>query len=690
MLDLGLVVVSAVGVAAFGHLVNDWCDLDADARAGKPNMLTGLTLGRRAGFVLAALAVGLGPWLVLAGPPVALLLLVLEVLLLTAYSVPPLRLKARGVIGAFADAGYAYVIPVLLVAVALGPLDAGGQGWLFGVLGAWAGAHGLRGIAWHQILDLDADRAAGTRTLAVRFGSRRVESYLAHLVVPLEVVLLIVLIALIGEWWLAALAAAFVAWRTFQLLFLWAEPLALGSLREPRRRVEIVGFEYLNVFVEQWLALAALVALALRSPWWWIAVALLVVGFRNAARSFLAWDLWVLPDGLNRLAHARQASRNVTRVALARAEAAARGPVPLEDPDLRRFVFVVCGPELHLDTLDTAIGHLRPLTHAGIWLVTDPARNARPIDGGAFDGVVEVATPVGLDDHQASIWLKTSIHRHVPAGEWCYLDSDVVAVVPGVEEVFEHRVGPVAFASDLTIRENTVDRFSPWAMTCPCLGYDDEHSCTHLREQLQVRFGLDVPGDWLHWNGGVFAFGPEATEFLDLWHERAVASFAWPEWKTRDQGALIATVWSLGLQDLARLPPTFNFIADLGNFDLCLDVDDGWAHHPAGPWCHPRLMHLYTSALEDPSWDLGRDVEAVVLRRCGVRMFRYRRSAVRGKISNLRWGLQTRLELWGYRLRRLPSRLTPARLRPAFGRRASRLRARTRGSFHPGDGTERT
>src|SRR5690606_24862918 len=101
-------------------------------------------------------------------------------------------------------------------------------------------------------------------------------------------------------------------------------------------------------------------------------------------------------------------------------------------------------------------------------------------------------------------------HRHLPPGEWCYLDSDIIAIRPGVEAVFEHRAGPVAFASDLTISVNQVDRFSPWAMTCECAGHGEVHSCGHLREQLALRLGVDVPGTWVHWNGGVFVFGEDS------------------------------------------------------------------------------------------------------------------------------------------------------------------------------------
>jgi hypothetical protein len=251
----------------------------------------------------------------------------------------------------------------------------------------------------------------------------------------------------------------------------------------------------------------------------------------------------------------------------------------------------------------------------------------------------------------------------------------------------------VAFASDLTISANQVDRFSPWAMTCDCSGHGEEHSCGHLREQLAERFGLDVPGDWVHWNGGVFLFGDDSATFLDMWHERAVSSFEWPEWRTRDQGALISTVWTLGQQDAERIPPEFNFIADLGNGDLCLDPDRGWALHPAGPWHEAFMLHLYTSRLEDPSWDLGRDVEAPVVRQTLVRTVRWKRYEVKQRAvdeywsakegwarrraiwaqssRDAYWAVRSRVELVWLRIRRQPQRLRPTRIAASVARRRS-------------------
>ncbi|MBM3662381.1 MAG: hypothetical protein FJW94_05745 [Actinobacteria bacterium] len=704
LLDLVLFLVAAVGVAAFGHVLNDLADIRTDALAGVTNQMAGLDVPQRAAVLAVTVAAGGLPWLVLPTSARTLALLATEVVLLTIYSLPPLRLKDRAAAGVLADALYAYVVPVMLTVSVF--TDLGGSSWpawwITVPVASWMLLMGLRGILWHQIGDLAHDRRAGVRTFVTGVGAERTRRVLSVLVVAELLAAVGSLLAVgsaTGQTWLPLFGLGYLIYRAFQMSLLWSEPLHPVALRSANGRIRYLGYVLLNEFVERWLPVAALVALALRIPIVWFAVAVHLLVFDNAVVEFLRRDLPSLPDALNRLAHEGKSRRNIRKVADRRRAALAAGPAQVSDAvrSSCRWVFVVCGPELHVETLATAVRNLRPLTSLEIWVVTDTSRNVRPIEVDGIDRVVDVRTPDHLDDHQASIWLKTGVHRHVPEGEWCYLDSDIIAVRPGMEAVFDHRAGPVAFASDLTISSNQVDRFSPWAMACECSGHGDTHSCGHLREQLGVRFDLEVPGDWVHWNGGVFLFGPDSAEFLDMWNERALASFDWPEWRTRDQGALIATVWTLGLQDTPRIPPEFNFIADLGNSDLCLDPDRGWALHPAGPWHRAHMLHLYTSRLEDPNWELGRDVEAPVVRQTLVRTLRWRRFEVRQRAKdeylNARsdltqrrqvwgqrsrdgyWGIRSRLGLYWLRIRRQPQRLRPSRIAASAARRSGERRS---------------
>jgi 4-hydroxybenzoate polyprenyltransferase len=203
---LGLVLALLVG-AIYVSIVNDWTDLAADAAAGKANRLAGRS-GQFIGLALGScLLVGsafglyfwhlshLVAWLYLAAWVVYSL-----------YSLPPVRLKARGLAGVLADASGAHLLPQLLVVAAV-------QAWLgravpgawWGAVGAWALACGLRGIVWHQLGDAAADAQAGVQTLVVRWGAGRTQRLGQAVVFPVEVVAFGMVLGLSQPGWALAL-----------------------------------------------------------------------------------------------------------------------------------------------------------------------------------------------------------------------------------------------------------------------------------------------------------------------------------------------------------------------------------------------------------------------------------------------------------------------------------------------------
>jgi 4-hydroxybenzoate polyprenyltransferase len=164
-------VVAVAAAAAYVSLVNDLADRDEDAAAGKANRLAGRTRRYAAGAFGATVAVGLAAAIVTwHADPLALALYAGSWLAFTLYSLPPVRLKARGLAGALADASGAALFPQLLVTVAV--FHAAGveleRSWLAAV-GVWALATGLRGALWHQLGDVEADTRSGAGT----YGSLR-------------------------------------------------------------------------------------------------------------------------------------------------------------------------------------------------------------------------------------------------------------------------------------------------------------------------------------------------------------------------------------------------------------------------------------------------------------------------------------------------------------------------------------
>jgi hypothetical protein len=140
------------------------------------------------------------------------------------------------------------------------------------------------------------------------------------------------------------------------------------------------------------------------------------------------------------------------------------------------------------------------------------------------------------------------------------------------------------------------------------------NSCGHLQEKLKEKFGIDVRNAlWKHWNGGVFLFNDESTDFLDFWHNATMAIFEDKEWKTRDQGTLIGTAWKFGLIDHPTLPIAFNLIADFNTDNFTTDRLEylGDLTFNVGikkKTIKPHFIHVYHH-WGDAGWDVWRDVE---------------------------------------------------------------------------------
>ncbi|MFH0865917.1 MAG: hypothetical protein V1904_06965, partial [Bacteroidota bacterium] len=126
----------------------------------------------------------------------------------------------------------------------------------------------------------------------------------------------------------------------------------------------------------------------------------------------------------------------------------------------------VCGEDSHIRTLNFSIHCLKKFSKNQILVVTDKTRNTKEIE---HDNIIDIPTQKDFSSHQASIFLKTSLHKIVEPGNfYCYLDSDVIALNKDVDKIFSFKSGQVTFASDHT----TIDRFSPYATNCWCL---DKH-----------------------------------------------------------------------------------------------------------------------------------------------------------------------------------------------------------------------
>ncbi len=132
---------------------------------------------------------------------------------------------------------------------------------------------------------------------------------------------------------------------------------------------------------------------------------------------------------------------------------------------MKGFVYVVCGDAEYVKTLNFSLKFLKYFSKFPIWVITDSKRNEIAIE---HDNIIDIDTPKNLNNHQASIYLKTSIHKYLDFSDnsmYCYIDSDVVAIDEKINEIFQAFASPITFAKDHCL----IHEFSPYSINCNCL-----------------------------------------------------------------------------------------------------------------------------------------------------------------------------------------------------------------------------
>jgi hypothetical protein len=383
------------------------------------------------------------------------------------------------------------------------------------------------------------------------------------------------------------------------------------------------------------------------------------------------------------------------------------------------YVFVVCGAKGHIDTLHFSLRYLKCFSENKIFIVTDSSRNEVPV---FHEDIIDIKTPEYFTNHQASIYLKTGLHKFLPKGNnYCYLDTDVLALNNDCDKIFTEFITPITFAPD----HFSIQKFSMHAIKCNCeviipqktnliaeflkknehkINYNqsnawgqkeldtvfsqtnsnnlrkffikllfasplskvwinqsyyfdkkekswknqnheiimyhtgiEEHAkslglyfskqknkclnqfgndfwlleCNHLIDAIKIDLGITVEDScWQHWNGGVFLFNNDSHEFLERWHQLTLKTFNLKNWKTRDQGTLIATVWNFKLQNHPVLDKKWNFLADDNNPRLDFNHDGFFTENAWQTKHKVNFVHVY-HRFGDKSWDLWNYIESI-------------------------------------------------------------------------------
>ena len=186
---LGL-VVALWAYLSYGVLVNDFFDRDLDIAAGKLSAKRGHGLGRVTVAALLALLLAFSFTVValLGGSEVFDLLWAVAFIVATAYSAPPLRLRARGFSGFVADSLIEKPLPVAIVFAFFGYY--GSEAILFPVM-----AELLDSVFKHQVEDFGVDEGQHVTTFATAIGRTRSSSAVNRFLHPLNILAAAVLVA---------------------------------------------------------------------------------------------------------------------------------------------------------------------------------------------------------------------------------------------------------------------------------------------------------------------------------------------------------------------------------------------------------------------------------------------------------------------------------------------------------------
>ena len=263
LLHILLFLIATIGIAGFGYLLNDLFDMKEDQKTNSRNVASQLGLSRLTPLLLLMLAIGCLPWLVLPLGWPGISLIGLEFALFALYSIPPVRLKERGLLGIVADALYAYVVPTLVAWLTFAHLcEVATPAWFGGLVAIWGLALGIRHMLRHQVYDLSRDRQAGITTFVIQYGRKRTMQ-LEFWTLGIEFLSFCLLQIVIG-YHLPLVIIGFIVhicWQLFIFRYIWIQ----GDLYL-FQRAGTLGYLILSWFYEVWWALLILISLAFQAP----------------------------------------------------------------------------------------------------------------------------------------------------------------------------------------------------------------------------------------------------------------------------------------------------------------------------------------------------------------------------------------------------------------------------------------
>ena len=185
-----LIVAYIVSIGSFAYFVNDIFDIKTDKLSGKNNYNSNLPLVLKIIIPLLLLLIAIVPAVYyLPNYNRYLVLLLIHICTIVAYSIPWIRLK-KNILGLLVDSFYAYVLPGVIsieIAIQTANIEVFSLKYFVPVL-LWLGFVGLRSIINHQLKDFENDILANQETFITKIGKPRGKQ-LSVIIIVLELFL---------------------------------------------------------------------------------------------------------------------------------------------------------------------------------------------------------------------------------------------------------------------------------------------------------------------------------------------------------------------------------------------------------------------------------------------------------------------------------------------------------------------
>ena len=173
---VAIVLPALIVCASYVSVLNDMTDAKDDQASGKLSRWTGASRVYPVLLLITCVAVGTCFLIIWRKDALLFCTYLFSWVAFTLYSVPPFRLKVRGIWGVLADASGAHLFPTLFAVLLVYHWNGTGASAKWTILIAfWSFAAGVRGILWHQLEDASNDRKIGLRTFTLLHGTSRAE-----------------------------------------------------------------------------------------------------------------------------------------------------------------------------------------------------------------------------------------------------------------------------------------------------------------------------------------------------------------------------------------------------------------------------------------------------------------------------------------------------------------------------------